>query len=152
MLVAVGRTAHHAQHSEPAGAGEPRDQRGREGQEDDVQPRGVVPGLGGLALRHPRAATAAIRSLAALITASGVKPNSAASVLSGADAPNVRMPITAPAMPTYQSQPSGEACSTATRAVTDGISTSSRYSAGCRSNSSQQGMLTPRARTRATRG
>jgi hypothetical protein len=30
VFVAVGRTAHHAQHSDPAGAGEPGDQGGGE--------------------------------------------------------------------------------------------------------------------------
>jgi hypothetical protein len=42
--VTVGRAAHHAQHSEPVGADESNDQGGGEDQEDDVQPRGVVPG------------------------------------------------------------------------------------------------------------
>src|SRR6516165_8318305 len=42
-VLGVGRTAHHAQHSEPSGADESDDQRGREEEEDDVQPGGVVP-------------------------------------------------------------------------------------------------------------
>ena len=43
-----------------------------------------------------------------------------------------------------RSQPSVEACSTATRAFTEGGSTSSRYAWDWRSKSSQQGMLTTR--------
>ena len=43
MVVGFGRAAHHAQHSEPAGAGESDDERGGEEEEDDVQPGGVVP-------------------------------------------------------------------------------------------------------------
>ena len=53
--------------------------------------------------------------------------------------------MTAPPSPTYRSQPSVDACSIATRAFTAGGSTSSRYSCGWRSKSSQHGMLTTRA-------
>ena len=39
-----GGTAHHPQHRQAAGAGEPGDQDGGEDQEGDVEPGGVVPG------------------------------------------------------------------------------------------------------------
>src|SRR2546426_2198824 len=51
---------------------------------------------------------------------SGVNPNFVWSAFSGAEAPNVFMPITSPSDPTYAAQPNVEACSTATRAVIDG--------------------------------
>src|SRR5205085_7769647 len=106
---------------------------------------GPSPYHGGPAAPHgvPEVAhrpAAAIRSRATLTIASGVNPNFAASAFSGAEAPNVCIPTTAPSAPVYRSQPSTDACSTATRAVTDGGSTASRYSWGCASNSSQHGM------------
>jgi hypothetical protein len=48
----------------------------------------------------------------------------------GADAPTVFIPMTRPFAPTSRSHPSVEACSMATRAVTDGGRTLSRYSGG----------------------
>ena len=57
---------------------------------------------------------------------STVKPNLACSTFSGADAPNVLIPMIAPVGPTQRSQPNVEPFSTDTRAVTDGGSTSSR--------------------------
>ena len=88
---------------------------------------------------------AATRSRATCATRSGVNPNFSRRCFSGADAPNVSMPMIAPPSPTYRSHPKVDACSIATRAFTDGGSTSSRYSFGWRSNSSQHGMLTTRA-------
>ena len=44
-------------------------------------------------------------------TRSGSNPNFFCSSLSGADAPNVFMPMTRPASPTYRSHPKVEACS-----------------------------------------
>src|SRR5262249_5866834 len=70
------------------------------------------------------------RFLATATTRSGSKPNFFCSSLSGADAPNVFMPMTWPRGPTYRSQPSVEPCSTATRAVTSDGRTLSRYSGG----------------------
>src|SRR5207302_3646838 len=67
-------------------------------------------------------------SFAAAITRSGSKPNFLWSSLSGAEAPNVFMPMTRPDVPTYRSHPRVDACSTATRALTSGASTLSRYS------------------------
>src|SRR5262249_8942328 len=84
---------------------------------------------------------------AAATTASGVNPNFFCSSLSGAEAPKVFMPMISPAFPTNCRQPKTEACSTATRAVTDGGNTESLYWALCFSNSSQDGMLTTRALT-----
>src|SRR6478609_238621 len=75
-----------------------------------------------------------------------VNPNFFCSSLSGADAPNLIMPIRVPVGPTYRSQPKVLACSTETRAVTSGGRTASRYSWACCSNSSHDGMLTTRAR------
>ena len=59
-------------------------------------------------------------SFAAATTWSGSKPNFLWSSFSGADAPNVFMPIMRPDLPTYRSHPKVDACSTATRAVTFG--------------------------------
>ena len=90
-----------------------------------------------------------ISRLAFATTFSGVNPNFFCSSPSGADAPNVSIPIATPASPTYRAHPSVDPCSTDTRAATDEGSTCSRYS-GCsrqyRSNSSQEGMLTTRVR------
>ena len=44
VVLAVGRAAHHPQHSDPAGTDESDDQGGGQDQEDDVEPGGVVPG------------------------------------------------------------------------------------------------------------
>ena len=57
---------------------------------------------------------------------SRVKPNLACSTFSGADAPKVLIPMIVPVGPTQRSQPNVVPFSTATRAVTDGGSTSSR--------------------------
>ena len=76
--------------------------------------------------------------------ASGVKPNFFCRSFRGAEAPKVCIPIIAPPVPTKRSQPNVEACSTETRARHAGGSTSSLYSGGCWSNSSQDGMLTTR--------
>src|SRR6185503_1247895 len=67
-------------------------------------------------------------SFAAATTSSGSKPNFLWSSLSGAEEPNVFMPMTRPDEPTYRSHPKVDACSTATRAFTFGGSTKSRYS------------------------
>src|ERR1700693_1454665 len=84
-------------------------------------------------------------ALAAATTWSLVNPNCCCSTFSGADAPKVFIPRIAPVNPVYFVQPQVEACSTATRAVTEGGSTVSRYSWLCCSNNSQEGMLTTRA-------
>src|SRR5262245_48267142 len=63
---------------------------------------------------------------AASATRSTVKPNSTSRSLSGADAPNDRMPMLAPCSPTYLVQPKVEACSTETRFLIQGGSTWSR--------------------------
>src|SRR5262245_60709850 len=68
---------------------------------------------------HFRVFAAAICSLAAATTLSGVKPNFFCSSFSGAEAPKVCMPIVVPVGPTYRLQPNVAACSTETRAVTD---------------------------------
>src|SRR5712672_1876994 len=83
-------------------------------------------------------------SRAAVSTVSGVNPNLFCNSLSGADAPNVRIPILFPAWPTYCDQPNVEACSTEILAVTLAGSTLSRYSGDCFSNISHEGMLTTR--------
>src|SRR5207253_4603668 len=72
---------------------------------------GPSPYHGGPAAPHgvPEVAhrpAAAIRSRATLTIASGVNPNFAASAFSGAEAPNVCIPTTAPSAPVYRSQPS----------------------------------------------
>src|SRR5262249_52043974 len=61
---------------------------------------------------------------------SGSKPNLICSSLSGADAPNVFIPIIRPELPTYRSHPKVDACSIEIRAVTFAGSTLSRYSFG----------------------
>ena len=81
---------------------------------------------------------------ATLTTFSGVNPNLVCSSLSGADAPKVFIPMVSPSEPVYLAQPKVDACSTATRAVTDGGKTLSLYFWSCCSNSSQHGMLTTR--------
>src|SRR5258707_5956299 len=68
------------------------------------------------------------RVVAATTTRSGSKPNFRWSSLSCAEAPNVFIPITWPDLPTYRSHPNVDACSIATRALTLGRSTLSRYS------------------------
>src|ERR1700732_2201986 len=83
-------------------------------------------------------------SRAPATTASGVNPNRFCNSLSGAEAPNVRMPRLFPAWPTYCDQPKVDACSTEMRAETLCGSTLSRYSSDCFSNISQEGMLTTR--------
>jgi hypothetical protein len=50
---------------------------------------------------------------------SGVKPNFFCNSLSGAEAPNVSMPMLRPRLPTYRVQPRVDPFSTETRAVTD---------------------------------
>src|SRR5262249_46405021 len=94
-----------------------------------------------------RARARASVSRAAATTRSGVKPNFVWSAFSGAEARNGRMPITATSGPTYAAEPNVDACSTATRAVIAGGRTLSRYTSGCRSKSSHDGMLTTRTRT-----
>src|SRR5437773_2357721 len=87
-------------------------------------------------------------ALAAAMIFSTVKPNCDCKTLSGAEAPNWRMPTTAPVRPTYWCQPNGDANSTATRAVTEDGSTASRYNGSfvqLYSNISQDGILTTRA-------
>src|SRR5258708_7782768 len=83
-------------------------------------------------------------SRAAATRFSGVSPNFFNSSFNGAEAPNVFMPITRPACPTYWAHPSVEACSTAIRRVILLGRTLSRYSGGCCSKSSHDGMLTTR--------
>src|SRR5207302_6386604 len=116
--------------------------------------RGTPPGVEGeeCIVRHEclpqrRARARASVSRAAATIRSGVNPNFVWSAFSGAEAPNVLMPITSPSGPTYAAQPNVEACSTATRAMIAGGRTLSRYGSGCRSKSSHDGMLTTRART-----
>src|SRR4029450_3915188 len=72
----------------------------------------------------------AICSLAAVTMESGIKPNLRCHSFSGADAPNVFMPITRPRFPMYRSHPNVDACSTATRATRLGGKTLSWYSCG----------------------
>src|SRR5262249_15706212 len=84
-------------------------------------------------------------------TPSASKPNFFWSCFKGGEAPNVFMPITCPRGPTYRSQPSVEPCSTATRAVTSDGRTLSRYSGGCSSKSSHDGIDTTRDRMPSTR-
>src|SRR5260370_39153219 len=67
-------------------------------------------------------------AFAATTTRSGSKPNFLCSSFSGAEAPNVFIPITWPDVPTYRSHPNVEACSIATPAFRPGGSTLSRYS------------------------
>src|SRR5512135_3264286 len=55
--------------------------------------------------------------------------------------------MTAPESPTYLCHPMGDAASTASRFLTEGEMTESRYSLGCCSNNSQDGMLTTRLGT-----
>src|SRR6478672_9264143 len=83
-------------------------------------------------------------SRAAVTTASGVNPNLFCNSLSGAEAPNVRMPRLFPAWPTYCDQPNVEACSTDIRADTFCGSTLSRYSVVWFSKISHEGILTTR--------
>src|ERR1700716_450121 len=83
-------------------------------------------------------------SRAADKTASGVNPNFFCNSLSGAEAPNVPMPMLFPAWPTYCVQPKVDACSTEILAETLAGSTLSRYSGDCFSNISHEGMLTTR--------
>src|SRR5262249_24508198 len=90
------------------------------------------------------------RFLETATTRSGSKPYFLCSSLSGAEAPNVFMPMTWPRGPTYRSHPSVEACSTATRAVTSAGRTLSRYSDGCSSKSSHDGIDTTRERMPST--
>src|SRR6185503_5009557 len=85
-----------------------------------------------------------IDSRAAATTFSTVKPKCLSSSFNGADAPKSRRATIRPSMPTYRRQPRLVPASTATRARTDGGRTDARYSSVCRSNSSQQGMLTTR--------
>src|SRR5882724_825001 len=85
-------------------------------------------------------------AFAASTTLPVLNPNSFCSTFNGAEAPNVFIPRIAPSRPVYLAHPIVEACSTATRAVTEGGNTIARYSLLCRSNSSQDGMLTTRAR------
>src|SRR5712671_2388058 len=83
-------------------------------------------------------------SRAAVSTVSGVNPNLFCNSLSGADAPNVRIPILFPAWPTYCDQPKVEACSTEILVVTLAGSTLSRYSGVWFSKISHEGILTTR--------
>src|SRR5262245_21430177 len=85
-------------------------------------------------------------SFAAAVTRSGSNPKCRCSSLSGAEEPNVFMPMTRPAAPTYRSQPKVEASSTATRAFTSGGNTVSRYSFGWWSKISHDGIETTRER------
>ena len=62
----------------------------------------------------------------------------------GADAPKCSIEIESPWSPTHLLQPSSTPGSTESRARTSGGSTSSRYSAGCSSKSSQHGIETTR--------
>src|SRR6478736_5526356 len=79
-------------------------------------------------------------------TRSGSNPNLFCSSLSGAEAPNVSMPMTRPASPTYRSHPKVEACSMARRAFTPGGKTLSRYSFDWCSKMSHEGIETTRER------
>src|SRR5258707_4290295 len=88
------------------------------------------------------------RVVAATTTWSGSNPNSRWSSLSGAEAPNVFIAITWTDLPTYRSHPKVEACAIATRALTPGGSTLSRYSCVWFSKISHEGMETTRDRMR----
>src|SRR5262249_61382275 len=81
-------------------------------------------------------------SLAAVATRSRSNPNFSCSAFSGAEAPKVFMPMTRPELPTLRSHPNVDACSTATRAVTDGGRTLARYYGVCRSKISPDGVDT----------
>src|SRR5215468_9780363 len=70
-------------------------------------------------LHAPMATFLANISLATLTIASGVNPNFFCSSFSGADAPNVFMPMRAPGLCTYCAQPYVDACSTEIRFSTD---------------------------------
>src|SRR5260370_3805631 len=85
-------------------------------------------------------------SLAGETTWSGSNPKCFWSSLRGAEAPNVFIPMIRPDVPTYRSHPKVEACSTATRAVTLGGSTVSRYSRVWCSKMSHDGIETTRER------
>src|ERR1051326_7575321 len=80
-------------------------------------------------------------------TLSTLNPSSRIATSPGADAPNRSRHTTSPDDPTYRSHPCLTPASTASRAVTAGGNTSSRYDCGCSSNSSQQGIDTTRAAT-----
>src|SRR6185369_5338188 len=80
-------------------------------------------------------------------TLSRLNPRFFSATSPGADAPNRSKQITSPCGPTYRSHPCRTPASTASRAVTDGNKTSSRYSCDCSSNNSQHGMDTTRAAT-----
>src|SRR5215213_553526 len=80
-------------------------------------------------------------------TLSTLNPSSRNATSPGADAPNRSRHTTSPDDPTYRSQPCLTPASTASRAVTVGGNTSSRYSCDCSSNSSQQGIDTTRVGT-----
>src|SRR4051794_38765937 len=83
-------------------------------------------------------------SFANSTTLSGSNPNFLWSSLSGADAPNVSIPIIRPDEPTYRSHPKVEACSIAMRAVTPAGKTDCLYLRVCFSKTSQDGIDTTR--------
>ena len=96
-----------------------------------ADPLGHCAGLGGLGGLEGDAGGVGVVFEAELGPCGGhdvstVKPNLACSTFSGADAPNVLIPMIAPVRPTQRSQPNVEPFSTDTRAATDGGSTSSR--------------------------
>src|SRR5262249_44957533 len=91
---------------------------------------------------HQRPRSARARATAC----SPVNPSSRLTLPPGADAPKRSTPTPAPPRPTQRSQPNVAPASTASRRVTVRGKTVSRYSADSDSNSSQDGMLTTRAR------
>ena len=119
---------------------------GRRGRGSGWPPRGAGRWPGSSVGIGPRTLPAST-SRATPVTRSTVNPNLSKIVPAGADAPKWSSPTIAPASPTQRSQPSDTPASTATRAGTSRGSTESRYAAGCRSNSSQQGSDTTRAGT-----
>ena len=71
-----------------------------------------------LGLSHAYYLTRFTCCIAASITRSFVNPNSFCRIFSGAEDPNVVIPMTAPVVPTSCAQPNVAPCSNATRAAT----------------------------------
>src|SRR5262249_32266036 len=102
---------------------------------DVVEPEALPRLMQNLRCSHALALPAATHSRATCATRWGVNPNLVKRSFNGADAPKVCIPTTAlfGPLPTYRYHPNVAACSIATRVVTAGGSTCSRYSFGCRS-------------------
>src|SRR5713226_3612922 len=89
---------------------------------------------------HVHHETRARRASARTTTLSGVNPKCSSTVWPGADAPKCSIEIESPSSPTHCLHPSATPASTESRAFTSGGSTSSRYSRGWDSKSSQHGI------------